>query len=272
MFTLACAQADATFRGVPLYTGCCDIPAAFINGTTLPRSATGGVQLYTRLHRLFPPPYSNALAIIQGPQYGLRQANSIYDKDLHALLISNGFTSCPSHPHILTQRDANNEFLFVCVYVDDFDYYGTSPTLISNFKTMLLQRYGPMTFHEPSIGLCSQVQVLNPDKSITLHYAPYLTRVMARVGMDLVPGALSPDVAGLFDPSTDPTPLSPSATKEFRTVNGELIQIFPGRHDVKRVAGHLLTRGQTPDNSDYLKQLHLLRYLKSSLSRPHLLV
>ena len=84
-----------------------------------------------------------------------------------------------------------------------------------------------MKFHSPSQGLCGQVHVSNPDKTITLHYGPYLSRVMDRIGMDDVPPALSPDVEGLFSPSTDPTPLSPSTAAEFRTVNGELIHVLP---------------------------------------------
>jgi hypothetical protein len=88
--------------------------------------------------------------------------------------------------------------------------------------------------------------------------------LITRIGMGLVPAALSPDVEGLFDPSTDPTPLSPSATAEFRTVNGELIHLLPGRHDIRKVVTHLLSLGEQPDNSAYLKQLHLLRYLKGT--------
>ena len=83
--------------------------------------------------------------------------------------------------------------------------------------------------------------------------------------MDDVPAALSPDIEGLFDPSTDPTPLSTSATSEFRTVNSELIHVLPSRHDIKKVVTYLLSKGEAPDNSDYLKQLHLLRYLKGTL-------
>ena len=70
--------------------------------------------------------------------------------------------------------------------------------------------------------MCGQVQVTHPNKAITLHYGPYIRKLLTRVGMDNVPAALSPDIAGLFDPSTDTTPLSPAARMEFRKVNGEL--------------------------------------------------
>ena len=270
LFTLAVAQADAAHRGKILITGSCDIPAAFINGNKLTREHTGGVQLYTKMPAELPPPYGGILCAIDGAQYGLRQSNHIYDQDLIKLLLSNGYTPCPSQPYVMIKFDSLSDDpkdnIYAPLYVDDFEHYGTSQRLVDEFKNILTTRYGPMTFHSPSQGLCGQVHVLNPDRSITLHYGPYLSRVMDRIGMDDVPPALSPDVEGLFSPSTDPTPLSLSAAAEFRTVNGELIHVHPLRHDAKKVLSFLLTKGKSPDKSDYLKQLHLLRYLKGTLT------
>ena len=268
-FALASAQASAAHRGKTLNTGSCDIPAAFLNGNKLSRNDTNGKQLYTRLPNELPEPYGGALAAIDGSHYGLRQANHIYDQNLIKHLKSHGYTPSPSHPYTFTkddnQSDDPGDNITVEAYVDDFEYYGTSQRLIDEFESILSIRYGKMKFNHPSLGLCGQALVLNPDNSIKLHYGPYLKRVMTRIGMDKVPAALSPDVEGLFDPSTDPTPLSPSATSEFRTVNGELIHVLPGRHDIKKVVTYLLSKGENPDNSDYLKQFHLLRYLKGTL-------
>jgi hypothetical protein len=115
------------------------------------------------------------------------------------------------------------------MHVDDGDGNTTSPTMYSNFQTLIQKRYGPIDFHSPSRGTCGQAQLVNPDNSITLHYGPYITKMLNRIG---VPPALSPDVEGLFNPSTDPTPLSPLATAEFCTTNGELIHLLPARHDI----------------------------------------
>ena len=117
--------------------------------------------------------------------------------------------------------------------------------MYSDFQELIQKRYGAVVFHSPSRGTCGQVQQVNPDHSITLHYGPYILKMLTRIGMDLVPAALSPDVEGLFDPSTDPTPLSPSATAEFRTVNGELIHLLPGRHDIRKVVTFTLFRRTT---------------------------
>jgi hypothetical protein len=91
--------------------------------------------------------------------------------------------------------------------------------------------------------------------------------MLTRIGMDLVPPALSPDIKGLFEPSQDPTPLTLTETAEFRTINGELIHVLPQRHEVRKVNTHLLTRGESPDKGDYLKQFNLLRSLHKILPR-----
>ena len=265
-FVLATSLADSTARAVPLISFDFDIPGAFLNKNPLTREHTGNTQLCTRMTKDLPPPYGGALCEIVGAHYGLKQSNHIYDQDLIKLLTDDGFQQTPSHPYTFIKFSATNpsDKIIVSMHVDDGDGNTTSQTMYSDFKTLIQKRYGPIDFHSPSRGTCGQIQVVNPDNSITLHYGPYILKMLTRIGMDSVPPALSPDVEGLFSPSTDPTPLSPLATAEFRTTNGELIHLLPARHDIRKVVTHLLKLGDQPDNSAYLKQLHLLRYLKGT--------
>lgn len=265
-FVLATSIADSTVRSKPLITFDFDIPGAFLNNNPLTREHTGQTQLCTRMTKDLPPPYGGALCEVVGAHYGLKQSNHIYDQDFIKLLTDDGFHQTPSHPYTFIKFSTQHppDKLIVSMHVDDGDGNTTSQSMYSDFQELIQKRYGAVVFHSPSRGTCGQVQQMNPDHSITLHYGPYILKMLTRIGMDLVPAALSPDVEGLFDPSTDPTPLSPSATAEFRTVNGELIHLLPGRHDIRKVVTHLLSLGEQPDNSAYLKQFHLLRYLKGT--------
>jgi hypothetical protein len=268
-FTLAAGQAHAAIHKLDLITFNFDIPAAFLNKNPLPRDKTGNTQLFTRTPSYLPPPYDNKTCEVIGAHYGLKQSNHIYDQDFINLLTSDGFTQCPSHPYtfqkwsIPSLHAPPSHHLFVSMHVDDGDSNTTSPQMYTDFRKLITDRYGDLPFHSPSQGTCGQTQVLNTDKSITLHYGPYLRKMLTRIGMDLVPPALSPDIKGLFEPSQDTTPLTLAETAEFRTVNGELIHVLPQRHEVRKVITHLLTRAESPDKGDYLKQFHLLRYLKS---------
>jgi len=265
-FVLATALADAAHRNKTLITFSADIEAAFINNNPLPRSKTGGTQLLTRLPPGLPPPHNNALCEVTGAHYGLKQSNNIYDQNLLATLDSHGYTRCPSHPYTLTKRSTTDllDHLDVSFHVDDFEGCTTCPILYKEFQSIISNRYGPTTFNSPSKGICGQTLEVNADNSIKVHYGPYINKMLTRIGMDAVPAALSPDIEGLFEPSTDPTPLSSVDSAEFRTVNGELIFILPLRHDIKKTVSFILTKGEHPDNSDYKKQLHLLRYLKGT--------
>jgi len=265
-FALATSLAHASIHNFQLITFCFDVPAAFLNKNPLTRAHTGQTQLITRMPPNIPPPYDNALCEVIGAHYGLRQSNHIYDQDFIRLLTTNGFVSCPSHPYTFVKTADNHHRLVVSMHVDDGDGNSTCPKLYADFQKLITDRYGLLPFHSPSRGTCGQVQVTNDDHSITIHSGPYITKMLTRIGMDLVPPALSPSMSGLFDPSVDTTLLSPAATAEFRTTNGELIHLLPHRHDIKMVVTHLLTLGAAPDNGAYLKQLHLLRYLKSSVT------
>jgi hypothetical protein len=268
-FTLAAGQAHAAVHNLDLITFNFDIPAAFLNKNPLPRDKTGNTQLFTRTPSNLPSPYDNKICEVIGAHYGLKQSNHIYDQDFINLMLQDGFTQCPSHPYTFEKWSIPNvhappsHHLFVSMHVDDGDCNTTCPIMYRAFKQLIIDRYGDLEFHSPSKGTCGQEQVLNSDKSITLHYGPYIRKMLKRIGMDLVPAALSPDVKGLFEPSQNQTPLSLEETAEFRTVNGELIHVIPQRHDARKVVTHPLTRNESPDKGDYLKQLHLLRYLKS---------
>lgn len=267
IFVLATSIADAAHRGKALITFDFDVPAAFINKNQLTRAQTGQTQLCTRMPKDLPYPHGGALCEVVGAHYGLKQSNHIYDQDFISLMVNDGFTPTPSHPYTFTKFSTTSPLdkIVVSMHVDDGDGNTTSPELYSDFQKLITTRYGPLEFHSPSRGTCGQIQISNPDGSITLHYGPYILKMLARIGMDLVPPALSPDIKGLFDHHhTDTSPLSAKATAEFRTVNGELIHILPLRHDIRKVVTHLLTLGESPDHTAYLKQLHLLRYLKST--------
>ena len=267
MFVLATAIADAAHRGIPLYTFSYDIPGAFLNGNTLTREHTGGRQLVAHMPSSLPAPYNSATAEVLGAHYGLKQSNNIYDEGLINLHTSNGFSRMPSSPYTFQTKHSHNPAttLTVSMHVDDAEGNTTSLAALENYKKLITDRYGQdVIFNVPSKGICAQVIKTNTDGSTTLHCGPYIEKLLRRIGMDKVPAALSPEVEGLFDASTDTTPLSPSATAEYKTVNGELIHILTTRFDIKKQVCHLLTRNETPDNSDYLKQFHVLRYLKAT--------
>jgi hypothetical protein len=241
-----------------------DLTSAFINGNTLPRHATGGIQLITRIpdSPLISDQYRNKLAEITGPLNGLKQSNHIFDQDLIATLESSGFMRLPSAPYVFHKRCPNDsqDYLTLPMNVDDGTIFTTSTYLLDELKTLLLNRYGPMDFVDESPGMCGVRNTYYPD-GVSLDFGPYLRRALTSMGMHTVPPALTPSTPDFFKPPSDPTPATPQQQEEFRTNNGILIFTLPLRHDYRMEVVHLCKSNDSPNKSDIAKQFHLLRYI-----------
>lgn len=263
---LAFTLADVAHRGVreKLQVINFDLPSAFINNNPLPRSATGGYQLFTRLpiSPILPPEYSGQLAELTGAMNGIKQANHIFDQDLRDLYIANGYNPCPSSEYTFrkTSPTDQHDYLIVSMGVDDGEIITTSPTLLAEFQSMITTRYGPVDFIT-SRGMCGTRYTFHNDGSLSVDYGPYIRRVLDRVGMAHIEPTLTPSLANFFDPPTDTTPATQAEHKSFQQINGELIFILPARHDVRMEIVALCKRNSAPTVSDISKQHQVLRYL-----------
>ena len=264
---IAMALADAAHRGTrdQLQILNFDITSAFINDPNgLPRSLTGDYQLYTRLPRsdLLPSQYSGSLAELTGPMNGIKQANHIFDQGLRQLYISNGLDPCPSSEYTFrkTLPDNPNEFLIVSMGVDDGEIVTTSPTLLTQFKQLIIQRYGHVDF-VTSHGMCGTQYTYNDNGSISLGYGPYIRRLLDRVGMQHQQPTLTPSLNTFFDAPEDSTPASTTEHKEFQKINGELLFTIDIRHDIRMETVALCKANANPTKTDITKQHQVLTYL-----------
>ena len=241
-----------------------DFPSAFINGNTLSRESTGGIQLFTKIPNspMIPANYRDKLAEIIGPLNGLKQSNNIYDKDLISTLETKGYMRLPSAPYVFHKRCPDNpqDYLTVPMNVDDGTIYTTSPNLLAELKSVLITRYGPMEFTDKSPGMCG-VHNTYHTAGISLDYGDYLRRALKTMGMDKIPPTLTPSTADFFKAPTDPTPATPTEAETYRTTNGILIYTLPLRHDYRMEVIHLCKSNESPTKSDIAKQFHLLRYI-----------
>ena len=278
-FILSCTLADAAHRGVldHLEIGDFDVPGAFLQNP-LPRSETGFKQLWTLLPKDIPVdclptlsspippgyyPKPTRVAEIVGSMYGLKQANSIFDKDFAATVATHDYLPIPEDPHTFTKRCPNNpeDYLHLNMHVDDGQYFSTSKFLTAELKDIIFKRYGQdVPFRDVSEGICGVRLTRHTNHDVTLDMEKHIIKsVLFKCGMDRVPPALTPSLPDFFDAPTDTTPTD---VKEFQSANGCLIHLLPIRIDIRKEVVHLCTRNKSPTRSDRLKQIHVLRYLK----------
>jgi len=201
--------------------------------------------------------------------YGIKNANHLFDNKLHHLLVTHGYHSCPSdiRTYIKFCTITPSARIIVNFHVDDFDGSSFSKLLTEEFHTLLRQRYGDdLTWHTPSPGICGTEYIKNPNGSYSLSMTKHITKLLHKAGMDNVPPAITPSLVGLFQ--NDPTSPLLDTTKStyFSSTNGALIYTLPIRGDFRKETTHLCSRNIAPTESDYSKLVHVLRYLKGSIS------
>ena len=277
-FLCSIVLADAAHRGVlhKLRIGDFDVPGAFLQNP-LPRSETGFKQLWTLLPKdvpanclptmspnsRYPNPKPTRIAEIVGSVYGIKNANSIFDKDFTKTLTSVDYSPIPEDPHTFIKRCPKDpaEYLIINTHVDDAQYWSTSDFLVNELKTVITKRYGPdVPFRDVSEGICGVRLTRHSNHDVTLDMEQHIRKsVLVKCGMDAVPPALTPSLPDFFDAPTDTTPTD---IKDFQSANGCLIHLLPIRYDIRKEVIHLCTRNKSPTRSDRLKQIHVLRYLK----------
>lgn len=244
-----------------------DIPAAFINGNKLSQGVTGDRQFITRFPLDFPiTSLAGQYMEVTGAQYGMKQANNIYDEDLNSTMLSNtGYTSSPLYPRIYIKRNVvdSTKYSLVIFYTDDFEHFGTCPILKQQFVDLMTARYGSaMKFASPSVGTTGLQYVRHSNHSVTVTITKYILKLLTKAGMDSVEAALSPSLPSLFHIDSSSPLLDQAMSAHFRTINGGLVWILPVRFDVCKEVRWLCTRNKAPTVQDRQKQIHLLRYLK----------
>ena len=109
-------------------------------------------------------------------------------------------------------------------------------------------------------GICGVILTRHSDHSVTLDMGKYILKsLLPKCGMDHVPAALTPSLAGFFDPPIDNTLFDPIT---FQSANGCLIYLLPIRHDIRQEIVYLCSLNSKPTVSCRTKQIQVLRYLK----------
>ncbi len=58
-----------------------------------------------------------------------------------AIFIKSSFHESPSEPSLHVKKGGKNNFLIVCLYVDDLIYTSTDPVMLDEFKKAMMKEY-----------------------------------------------------------------------------------------------------------------------------------
>ncbi|KAL0426868.1 UNVERIFIED_CONTAM: Retrovirus-related Pol polyprotein from transposon TNT 1-94 [Sesamum latifolium] len=72
--------------------------------------------------------------------YGLKQAPRAWNSKINSYFIENGFNRSLSESSLYVQK-VGEDFLTVCLYVDDLIYFGTNSSLVEDFKKKMMEKF-----------------------------------------------------------------------------------------------------------------------------------
>ena len=261
-FALAAMQAHCNIRGERLIISDADVHDAF------PQIArpSDSVRLWIKFPKNLPHSLAGSYLEIKGALPGLTESNRLFDLELARVLIEDaGFQNHMSSPRTFVKSDPLDPGLkcIINTHVDDLRFVHNTSTLSRDAIVALEARFGPMRVNSPSLTFTGiECQQLSTG-AVMQSQNRYIARLADSVGVSHLPPVQKPVSLDFFKRSvsiTDCVLFDPTC---YQSLTGSLVQVKT-RDDVKHFVSHLCSRNASPDCGDYLKALHVLRYLHST--------
>jgi hypothetical protein len=127
----------------------------------------------------------------------------------------------------------------------------------------LEKRFGVMRVNCPSLTFTGVESKTLPNGSILQTQDRYIARLAQNIGVAHMPMVDLPAQIDFFRLSTTDLDQKLVDPTVYQSLTGSLVQIKT-RDEIKHFVSYLCSRNSVPDEGDYSKAIHLLRYLYSS--------
>lgn len=122
--------------------------------------------------------------------YGLKQAPRAWYNKIDKFFQENGFERSENEPTLYLKKQGNNDFLVVCLYVDDMIYMGSSESLVNDFKSSIMKN-----FEMTDLGLLQcflGIEVIQGEDGIFATQKKYVVDLVKKFNMSNCEKALTP--------------------------------------------------------------------------------
>ena len=138
-----------------------------------------------------------------------------------------------------------------------------APDLFKDAIVALEKRFGKLIIDSPSLTFTGVESTQLPNGAIVELQDRFIARLAQNVGVHLMPPVSLPAHADFFKRSTTPEDMILVDPSLYQSLTGSLVQVKT-RDCIKHFVSYLCSRNASPDEGDYSKAIHLLRYLHSS--------
>ena len=265
-FVLAMMQAHAEARGDKLNITLFDVVGGFLH-----IKRTSSVRLFLLLPLNLPHPLAGMYVEIFGALYGLRESNRLFMNELQRVIATAGFSSTVVSPmtFVAFDPDDSGKKCVVSVHVDDGRALDNCPSLTTRLIHVLEARFGSLTKSSSSgsfTGTFAGIEMAQlPNGAILTTQDSYIRRVAGIIGVEHMEPVDIPGENDFFCVSSSAADLVPVDPLKYQSLSGHLVQMLKTRDEIRHLVSHSCSRNSSPDEGDYSKAVHILRYLHSTL-------
>ncbi|GAA0173738.1 transmembrane signal receptor [Lithospermum erythrorhizon] len=193
--------------------------------------------------------------------YGLKQAPRAWNSRLDKYLQDNGFLKC-THEYALYVKKDHNDVFYVCIYVDDLIFTGSSVEMFEDFKRRMALEFEMTDMGQMSYYL--GIEVIQGVDGIFISQEAYTNALLKKFNMQNVNPVSTPIECGVKLSKDDSYGEQVNPTL-FKSLVGSLRYLTCTRPDILFAVG-LVSRFMEKPSTSHLKEAkRILRYLKGTL-------
>jgi hypothetical protein len=192
--------------------------------------------------------------------YGLKQAPRAWYSKIDGYFQEKGYMRSENEPTLYVKKEGN-DFIIVCLYVDDIIYTSSSTYLVDEFKTQMMNE-----FEMSDMGLLHYflgLEVYQVEGEIFLSQKKYARDLLDKFGMLNCKPATTPMNMNEKLQQEDGEELVDA--RRFRSLVGGLIYLTHSRPDIAFVVGVISRFMQQPSKVHYGAAKRVLRYIAGTL-------
>ncbi|CAL5345664.1 unnamed protein product [Camellia sinensis] len=193
--------------------------------------------------------------------YGLKQAPRAWYSKIDGYFQQNGFLRSENEPTLYVKKEGKNDFIIICLYVDDIIYTSSSSSLVAEFKSRMMHE-----FEMSDMGLLHYflgLEVQQAEDGIFISQRKYAKDLLNKFGMLNCKPATTPMNINEKLQCEDGAEMADAS--RFRSLVGGLIYLTHTRPDIAFSVGMISRFMQHPSKLHFGAAKRVLRYIAGTM-------
>ncbi|CAL5390436.1 unnamed protein product [Camellia sinensis] len=193
--------------------------------------------------------------------YGLKQAPRAWYSKIDGYFQQNGFLRSENEPTLYVKKEGKNDFIIICLYVDDIIYTSSSSSFVAEFKSRMMHE-----FEMSDMGLLHYflgLEVQQAEDGIFISQRKYAKDLLNKFGMLNCKPATTPMNINEKLQCEDGAEMADAS--RFRSLVGGLIYLTHTRPDIAFSVGMISRFMQHPSKLHFGAAKRVLRYIAGTM-------